>query len=219
MNFYKLFFVLIIFLVYGCKKNEVIREEILDYYLEADKISDVDRNVSIDISEGAKSALNYLIRPIRIQSPCDYGNKELLQDYKLDFYFDITNERKDLIIVRDWNRGYCGFLRSSLMKSVSKFTIPVDKIDFLEKLDDFPSNYIATEPNHSTVHLDMDYSAKLIRYEYVESRFPFEDLGSPSQNKINVNSYNESSILIEMTDKQADNFIKSLKILIKEFKK
>ena len=219
MNFYKLFFIVIMFFVLGCKKNEVVKEEIRDYYLEADKIIDVDRNVSIDISEAAKSALNYLIRPIRIQSPCDYGNKELFRDYKLDFYFQITNERKVLIIIIDWNRSNCGFMNSSVVKSVIKYTIPIDKIDILEKLKGFPSLYISTEPNHSTVSLDMDYSAKLIGYEYVSSRFPFEDLGNQSQNKIEVNSYNESSIQIEMTDEQADNFIKSLKILIKEFKK
>ena len=219
MNIYKLSFVLIMFLIFGCKKNEVIKEEIPDYYLEIDKISDVDRNVSIDVSTAAKSALNYLVSPIRIQCPCDYGNKELLQDYKLDFYFDITNERKDLIIVRDWNRGYCGFLSSSTMKSVSKFTIPIDKIDILHKSDASLGTYIGTEPNHSAVYIDMDYSSKFIKYEYVESRFPFEDLGNQSQNKIEVNSYNKSSILIEMTDEQTDNFIKSLKILIKEFKK
>ena len=219
MNFYKLFFIVIMFFVLGCKKNEVVKEEIRDYYLEADKISDVDRNVSIDISEAAKSALNYLIRPIRIQSPCDYGNKELFRDYKLDFYFQITNESKDLIIIMDWNRSYCGFMNSSVVKSVSKFTIPIDKIDFLYKSDVSLGTYIGTEPNHSAVYIDMDYSAKLIGYEYVSSRFPFEDVGNQSQNKIEVNSYNESSIQIEMTDEQADNFIKSIKILIKEFKK
>lgn len=219
MNFYKLFFIVIMFFVLGCKKNEVVKEEFPDYYLEADKISDVDRNVSIDISEGAKSALNYLVSPVRIQSPCDYGNKRLLQDYKLDFYFDITSERKDLIIIMDWNGSYCGFLSSSLMKSVSKFTIPIDKIDFLDKLNNFPSNYIATEPNHSTVTLHMEYNSKLIVYEYVNSRFAFEDLGNQSQNKIDVNSYNKSSIHIEMTDRQADNFIKVVNVLIQEFKK
>lgn len=193
------------------------KEEIPDFNLIAD------RNVEIIVNEEIKKALNNLaFTSVIVDHKChetECGNKmnkgigNILT--KTNFYFNITEHEKDLIIINEIENNCVNNDCFNIVISTEKYTIPINKIKTID-IQEFPSNMgIPIEINVFSLFIDSEYEAQSFKNEYVIAR---KSNGYDGDITYEKGVKNENLIILEIPSKQAVYLKKSIELLMKEYK-
>ena len=122
------------------------------------------RNVEISIDEETKYALEDLsLINLKYETDC---NETMQQTYNVDFYFEISQDSKDLIIIIYYSNP-CK--NEDVNKYIEKYTIPISKIKSIDVETFDPYHINGNSKEFNMIFINMQYNSDTITKEYVES--------------------------------------------------
>jgi hypothetical protein len=197
MKILKFLFLTIIF---SCKTSN--KEEIPNFSFENE------RNVEISINAETRSALETLSNTnLEYSEKCEINKTNV---YGINFYFNITEKKKDLIILETLKLP-CSKSSSGLNRSIRKYTIPIEKINYVYTNKVNLPSIVIGEGNYY-VFIEMEFNNKSITQDYVTER------GCCNNLYYNKNNLKEKEISI-MADRENSEKIKnSINTIIKTLK-
>lgn len=134
---------------------------------------------------------------------------------KTNFYFNITEYKKDLIIIDEVENNCINNDCYNIVMSAEKYTIPIDKIKSIDIQEFHKNNGIPIDKNIISFFIDTEYNAKSFKNEYVISRKLNGYNGDITYQK---GVKNVNLIILQVPSKQAVKLKKSIELLMKEYK-
>jgi hypothetical protein len=123
--------------------------------------------VNIPVNNNVRNALEYIANSsINLSSNCDADKK---REYTLDFYFNINQNTKELIILEYFSNP-CEKGESNVNHLGEKFVIPIQKIGSVDAEDIFNTYVDRSNKDIRQLFINMEYKSNTIVNEKKELR-------------------------------------------------